>query len=74
MTNAETEESKAVIKTVKGTLTLHAISTDNHVNLIKRNPTCACCNCVNSADGFHGVSVCGWDSEELLKTDGTSRA
>ena len=50
MTNAETEESKAVIKSVKGTLTLHAISTDNHVNLIKRNPICACCNCFNSAD------------------------
>jgi hypothetical protein len=31
---AETEESKAVIKPVKGTMTLHAISTDNHGNLI----------------------------------------
>jgi hypothetical protein len=31
---AETEERKAVIKPVKGTMTLHAISTDNHGNLI----------------------------------------
>ena len=67
MTNAETEERKAVIKPVKGTMTLHAISTDNHGNLIKRNPTCACWNCFNSAHVFHGVSVCGWDSVELLK-------
>ena len=74
MTNAETEESKAVIKPVKGTLTLHAISTDNHVNLIKRNPMCACCNCFNSVDGFHGVSVCGLGRVELLNTDETSRA
>jgi hypothetical protein len=31
---AETEERKAVIKPVKGTMTLHAISTNNHGNLI----------------------------------------
>ena len=37
MTKAEIEERKAVIKPVKGTMTLHAISTDNHGNLIKRN-------------------------------------
>jgi hypothetical protein len=64
---AETEERKAVIKPVKGTMTLHAISTDNHGNLITWNHTCAFWNCFNSADGFHGVSVCGWDSLELLK-------
>ena len=67
MTNAETEERKAVIKPVQGTMTLHVISTDNHGNLIKRNTTCACWNCFNSADGFHGVSACGWDSVVLLK-------
>jgi len=67
MTNVETEERKAVIKPVQGTMTLHAISTDNHGNLIKRNTTCACWNCFNSADGFHGVSACGWDSVVLLK-------
>jgi hypothetical protein len=53
MTKAEIEERKAVIKPVKGTMTLHAISTDNHGNLIKRNTTCTCCNCYNNADGFH---------------------
>jgi len=42
---AEIEERKAVIKPVKGMMTLHVISTENHFNLIKRNTTCACCNC-----------------------------
>jgi hypothetical protein len=33
MSNAVIEERKAVIKSVKGKMTLHAISTDNHRNL-----------------------------------------
>ena len=67
MTNAEIDERKEVMKPVKGMMTLHAISTENHGNLIKRNTTCACQNCFNNADGFHGVSACGWDSVDLLK-------
>ena len=67
MSNAVIEERKAVIKSVKGKMTLHAISTDNHRNLKKRNTTCACWNCFNSGDGFHGISVCGWDTVDLLK-------
>jgi hypothetical protein len=35
MTHAETEESKVVIKPVKETITLLAIPTDTHGNLIK---------------------------------------
>jgi hypothetical protein len=64
MTNAETEESKAVIKPVKGTLTLHAISTDNHVNLIKRNPTCAVAT----------VLIVQMDFMEYLYAGGTARS
>jgi hypothetical protein len=67
MTNAETEEIQAVIKPVKEMMTSHAISTDKHGNLIKGNTTCACWNCFNSADGFHGVFAFGWDSVDLLK-------
>ena len=67
MTKAEIEERKAVIKPVKGTMTLHGISTDNHGNLIKRNTTCTCCNCYNNADGFHGICANGWDTVDLLK-------
>jgi hypothetical protein len=67
MTNAETEERKAVIKPVKEIMTLHAISTDNHGNLINGKTSCACWNCFNSADGFHGIFAFGWDSVDLLK-------
>jgi len=67
MTKAEIEERKAVINLVKGTMNLHVISTDNHDNLIKRNTTCACCNCYNNADGFHGICAYGWDTVDLLK-------
>ena len=35
MTNAEAEERKAAITPVKGTMTLHTISTDNNRNLLK---------------------------------------
>lgn len=36
MLDAVIEERKAVIKSVKGKMTLHAISTDNHRNLKKK--------------------------------------
>jgi hypothetical protein len=36
MTIGKIEERKAVIKSVKGMMALHAISTDNHCNLTKK--------------------------------------
>ena len=67
MTNVETEERKAVIKPVKGTMTLHAISIYTHDSVITKNATCACWNCFNSTDRCHRVSACGWDSVDLPK-------
>ena len=67
MTIGKIEKRKVVIKSVKGMMALHAISTDNHRNLTKRNTTYTCWNCFNSADGFHGKSTCGWDTVDLLK-------
>ncbi|KAK6171688.1 hypothetical protein SNE40_018129 [Patella caerulea] len=71
--STEIETRKEMIKPIKGTISLHAITTDVHGQLVKRNTTCACKSCFNE-NGFDGQSPCGWDKVEVLKQPDPTRA
>jgi hypothetical protein len=71
LSSTEIEARKEMIKPVKGTLSLHAITNDSNGQLIKRNTSCACEDCFSDI-GFNGQSICGWDTVDIQKQSESS--
>jgi hypothetical protein len=56
----ETEKRKNEMKPIKGTMSVHAITSEGRPNLLMRNTTYACQKCF-SEQGFNSESSCKWD-------------
>lgn len=66
--NEEIERRKQEIKPVKGTMSVHAVTTGQNGILYLRNTTCTCRNCF-SDDGFNPQSQCKWERVKMQRVE-----